>query len=70
MISPEYQSRLAEARTHLTEAEKELDIAMQALESGDRANKTMISTVLRNAFEKVAASRRALSSVLDDTASA
>lgn len=68
-IRPEHQRRIIEAKTHLKDAERELDSAMQALEAADRANKTMITSVLRVAFEKVTAARTELASVLEDISS-
>lgn len=67
-ISPEHQRRISEAQTHLSGAERELDSAMQALDASERANKTMITAVLRVAFEKVTAARTELAAVLEDIA--
>ncbi|HYH96599.1 hypothetical protein [Hyalangium sp.] len=63
-ISPELQRRIKEAKEHLTVAERELEAALNDLKVEERADKRMISQRLEIAFDKLAAGRRNLDSIL------
>lgn len=65
-FSPELQRRISEAREHLTIAERELDAALNELKVAERADKRMISDRLELAFERLAAGRRNLESILHE----
>lgn len=65
-ISRELQRRITEAKEHLADAERELEMALSDLKVSERADKQMISHRLENAFVKVAAGRRNLESILQE----
>ena len=60
-LTPEHEKRLKEATELLTVAHGEVEIALKALStSGARGDKTIISEVLKAAFEKLTAARSRL----------
>jgi hypothetical protein len=66
-ISPEHRKRITEATEALTIAQREVERAMLELTSDrPRAQKTIISDVLKIAFEKVAEARGKLESLTAD----
>jgi hypothetical protein len=58
------QRRITEAKDHLAAAERELEAALNDLQVEERADKKMISHRLERAFEKLAAGRRHLDTIL------
>jgi hypothetical protein len=68
-IDPENQRRINEAKEQLTRAEKELEAAMQALETTTRADKRIIGPILKAAFESLAEAKSKLASILSEPAS-
>lgn len=65
-IDPEKQRRIEEATAALAVAQSEVEIALREVTSGSaRANKTIISDVLKIAFEKLTEARSKLESVID-----
>jgi hypothetical protein len=58
------QRRITEAKDHLAAAERELETALNDLQVEERADKKMISHRLERAFEKLAAGRRHLDTIL------
>jgi hypothetical protein len=66
-IEPQLRAQIAQATEALTIAQQEVEKAMLQLVAGvPRAQKSMVTEALRNAFEKVANTREALQSLLDE----
>ncbi|HEX8704072.1 MAG TPA: hypothetical protein VF815_34890 [Myxococcaceae bacterium] len=65
-ISPELQRRITKAQNLLSQAERELEAALQDLAVEKRSDKKMISTRLETAFEKLAAGKSNLESLLHE----
>lgn len=65
-IPPEVKRSVTAAMDVLSAAERELESAMRAIETAERADKKIISEVLQAAFDKVAAARMKLDAVLRD----
>ena len=61
MNTPE--EKLAVAVALLAIAEKELQLAIEQLQGGDRGDKQMVSLVVQAAFDKLAAARHTLEDV-------
>ncbi len=57
------EDKLAVAVALLSIAEKELQLAIEQLQGGDRGDKQMVSLVVQAAFDKLAAARHALEDV-------
>jgi hypothetical protein len=57
---------VAEATKQLAEAQQELRKTLEDLDNRDRADKTMISTVLRDVLTRVSAAQRKLASLAPD----
>ena len=57
---------VAEATEQLAEAQQELRTTLEDLDNRDRADKTMISTVLRDVLTRVSAAQRKLASLQPD----
>ncbi len=62
------RERIRFAKETVASAQGELDAALRQLESPDRAEKTMISEVLRHALEKLSTARLALEKAEDSSA--
>ena len=58
MTSPD--DKLSVAVSLLAIAEKELQLAIEQLQGGDRGDKQMVSLVVQAAFDKLAAARHSL----------
>lgn len=63
-ISPEHQKRITEATEDLAVAQTEVERALREVTTGSRADKTIISEVLKIAFERLTAARSKLEGVL------
>jgi hypothetical protein len=59
-------TRIKEANDELDIAQRELMAVLGEIDTKDRADKTMISTVLRDVLDKVSAAKRKLGAALDD----
>jgi hypothetical protein len=57
------RTRIAEATRELDEAQSELAATLEDLATKDRADKMMISHVLRDVLDKVSAARRRLAAI-------
>jgi TRAP-type C4-dicarboxylate transport system substrate-binding protein len=62
-IPADLRKRLAEAAQELAEAQHELTTTLEDLASRERADKTMISHVLRDVLDKVTAAKRKLAAI-------
>lgn len=65
-IAPELALRIKDATEDLTVAQTEVEAALLALKNSDRASKTIISDVLRVAFDRLVAAKAKLAVVIDD----
>lgn len=63
-ISPELKRRLGVAHGNVKRAEDEVELALRSVETGQRADKRIISLALRTAFENLAGARRELEAIL------
>lgn len=64
-IPTDLRTRISEAAEELAEAQHELTTTLEDLSSKERADKTMISHVLRDVLDKVSAAKRKLAAALD-----
>ena len=62
-VSEVVKARIRRAKDTVAEAQRTLDEALSQLDSPDRAEKTMISEALRDAFASLTAAREALDKV-------
>jgi hypothetical protein len=62
--SPELKARIGKAKELISVAERELEVAMKELQASEPNQKTMITTVLREAFDKLEIARRNLEAVI------
>jgi RNA polymerase-interacting CarD/CdnL/TRCF family regulator len=60
----ELQTRIAHATEQLGIAEQELAAVIEALQGGERADKTMISSKLQDAFAKLASAKAELAQLV------
>ena len=67
-IGSNQEKRIREARESLSEADRELAALLETLQTRDRADKQMVSDVVRTAFAKLAAATANLAAVLAETA--
>jgi hypothetical protein len=65
-IPPEVQKRIATATATLSAAEKDLQTALEAIETTARADKRIIGSTLQGAFDKVVAAKSALAAILEE----
>lgn len=65
-IPPEVQKRISTATAELSVAEKELETALQAIETTARADKRIIGHSLQAAFSRVVAAKGALAAILEE----
>ena len=65
-LGSEQEKRIRRAREALCQAESELAALLQALETGERPDKRMISDVVRAAFEKLLTVKANLAVVLGE----
>ena len=63
-LDPENQRRITDATEAITVAQRELELALSEVSGDLRANKQMISQALQTAFDKLAAARLLLQSIL------
>lgn len=63
-VDPELARRLTVAHDNVKIAESEVETALREVESAERADKRIISTALRDAFDRLATCRRELEVVL------
>ncbi len=67
-VDPELQRRIKEATDQIGIAERELETAITQLKVSPRGSETMISQVLQDAFEKLAAAKRKLEAIVNERA--
>jgi hypothetical protein len=63
-ISPELRTRIAAATADVAAAQAEVERALAEVTTGARADKKIISEVLKLAFERLAAARSELAAVI------
>jgi hypothetical protein len=66
ILKSKLSTRIKEANDELDIAQRELMAVLGEIDTKDRADKTMISTVLRDVLDKVSAAKRKLGAALDD----
>lgn len=67
-LNPEHRRRINEAAEDVQAAQRDVDLALKELASDSpRAQKTIISTVLRGALDKLTAARAKLEQVIAGT---
>lgn len=64
--SEELHRQIAQAAENVAAAEKELQAALEVIQSVERTEKQMISSRLESAFARLAATRQVLEAALDN----